>query len=223
MHDVPEVIDWYKTHEVYPGQLTFDPDGMCLAITRTARDIGPRYPSALSAQLNTPVKYRVTKIEDIRMGMVGFSDDPNDSNPFGHVYTFVGRLRGVDPSTLDSLLVRTNSVISNQIVVVKATYFKEHWGDDFQFAATWLNGEELIGPWQGKQSEPKPEPKPEKVRTFPRLESAIDNMAEGINDLQKAIKAHKKDRYVTALTRDLEVLTRAHDRLEKRLENLKNR
>lgn len=220
MHDVRETVDWYRTHEVYPTSLTFDPDGMCLAICRTARDLPARYPSALSAQTATPLKYRVKQIADIRMGMVGYFDDPNDSNPYGHIVTFVGRRKGVDPNSLSSLLVRSNSVISNKIVVVRADYFGTHWGDDFQFAATWLNGYAL-SPF----NEP-PKPKPEKPKTYPKIESTIESLEEGMKDLRRAIKSNKtrgNTRLATALERDIVTIERAHERLEHRLERLQNR
>lgn len=218
MHNVKETLQWYRTHEVYPDSLSFDPDGMCLAICRTARDLPAMYPSALSAQVSTPMAYRVYKIRDIRMGMVGYFDDPNDSNPYGHIITFVGRRKGVDPNSLSSLLCRTNSVKSNQIVVVRGDYFQTHWGDKFQFGATWLNGQPLT-PFNNP---PKPKPEP---KEYPRIESAIDSLEDAMKDLRRTIRSNKSrgnKRLVTALERDLVTVERAHTRLENRLEHLQN-
>jgi hypothetical protein len=105
------MIGWKaKTTE----QLGFDPNGMCLRICRTARDIGPVYPSAVVAQNATPAAHRVYGVADVRRGMVVYYDDPNDSNPYGHIVTVVGRDRDADPDSLSSLLVRSNSVVSHE-------------------------------------------------------------------------------------------------------------
>ena len=92
---------------------------MCQKICRTARNIGPGFASALAQQIGTPQDLRVYDIEKITLGMVGFFDDPADDNPFGHIVTFVGRRKGVDRGSLASLLCRTNSARSNEIIVVR--------------------------------------------------------------------------------------------------------
>lgn len=144
-----ETLDWYKTHQT-ASQIGFDPDGMCLKVCRTARGIPPKYLSALEAQKATPKKHRVTKVADFRKGMVGYFDDPRDSNRFGHIATMIGRVKGFDPNSMHDTLWETNSVVANQVVVVRGDYFAKHWGDKFRFAATWLNGYELDIP--GKKS-----------------------------------------------------------------------
>lgn len=195
--DTGEVKDWYRTHET-KSQIGFDPDGMCLAICRTARLIAPKWPSALVAQINTPEQYRVHRIADIKPGMIGFFDDPTDGNPFGHIVTFMARLPDKDPDSLSSLVTRTNSVKSDMIVPVMADYFGRFWGDSFQFAATYLNGE----PFYDMQDKPKP--KPPKRKNFINVEEAIASIREGIDELDDAIKHHEKagnDRYVKALKR----------------------
>lgn len=197
MRDTAGAIAWYRANEVWPGQIGFDPDGMCLKICRTARDIEAKYPSALSAQVATPVKYRVTDVADIEKGMVVYFDDPNDSNPFGHIVTVVGRVSGVARSSLSSLLVRTNSVQANRIVVVRGDYFQQHWGDEFQFAATWLNGVELPD-FQAAPVEPKPP-----------LTKQAPNLRAAIKELQESVAYHKAKghtRLVRALQRDIEAI-----------------
>lgn len=139
MNDLEATLEWYRTHQT-ARQIGFNPDGMCQKVCRTARAIGSRYASAKQGQDATPKKYRVYKIRDLRAGMVLYFDDPNDSNKFGHIVTMIGRVRGSDWDSLDSVLVETNSVKAGELVVVKGSYFKTHWGDDFQFGATWLNG-----------------------------------------------------------------------------------
>lgn len=140
-----EALEWYRDNQT-ASQIGFDPDGMCLKVVRTARNIGARYLSAKQAQDATPKEHRIHRLEDIRRGMIGFSDDPRDSNRFGHVYTFIGRKRGFDLDDADGILTETNSVKANELVIVPLSYYQRYWGDEFQFAATWLNGVELDVP-----------------------------------------------------------------------------
>lgn len=139
MHDFRETLEWYRTHQT-ARQIGFDPDGMCQKVCRTARAIGSKYASAKDAQDATPLSHRVSRVRDLRRGMVLFYDDPNDSNRFGHIVTLIGRVPGFNPDALSDLLVETNSVKSNELVVVRGDYFPRYWGDKFQFGATWLNG-----------------------------------------------------------------------------------
>jgi hypothetical protein len=194
MRSTPATIDWYRNNEVWPGEIGFDPDGMCMKICRTARGAPSRYPSALASQQATPLKYRVHKIIDIRAGMLGYFDDPHDSNPFGHVVTWVGRLPNTDHSKLSSLLCRTNAVKTNQIVVVRGDYFQQHWGDEFQFAGTWISG----APITEFNKEPAPKPK--------KKESKHHNIQHAIADLQDAERWNRKHghkRIANALERDI--------------------
>lgn len=137
-----EDMEWYKTHQT-AREIGFDPDGMCLKVCRTSRGIGPKYLTAKQAQDATPRKFRVHKVSDLRQGMKLFFDDPNDSNTAGHIVTMIGRVRGGNRNSLDDVLVETNSVKSGELVVVRASYFKQHWGDGFQFGAFHLNGVEF--------------------------------------------------------------------------------
>lgn len=139
MRDWQDTLGWYASHTT-ENDLGFNPDGMCLKICRTARDIGSKYMTAKQCQDAVPKKYRVTKIADLRKGMNLFFDDPNDSNKAGHIVTMLGRVKGADPDSLHDVLVGTNSVISGRLVVVRGDYFTEHWGDPFQFGAAWING-----------------------------------------------------------------------------------
>jgi len=140
-----EALNWYRTHQT-ASQIGFDPDGMCLKVCRTARNIPARYLTAVEAQNATPQEHRVFDVEDLRKGMVLYFDDPNDSNRAGHIVTQMGRVPGFDPKSLDDIIVETNSVKANELVRVRASYFIEHWGDPFKFGATWLNGVELDVP-----------------------------------------------------------------------------
>lgn len=186
--NVRETLEYYRTHQT-KAQLGFDPDGQCLKVCRTARRIGPKYPSALAAQLATPMSKRVYDIKKIRAGMIGFFDDPKDDNPFGHIVTFAA----VDGDTLDDTVTWTNSVKSDTLVRTKGSYFPQHWGDGFQFAATWLNGVDLILP-EAAPVRPAP-PKPKHV---------VFRQALGeLEDLREEHRKAGNTRWVKALDRDI--------------------
>jgi len=142
MRNYKETLEWYEKHQT-TSQIGFNPNGMCLRVCRTARDISAVYPSAVASQNATPREHRVYRVEDLRKGMVIYYDDPNDSNTFGHIVTMVGRVKNFNRHRLSDILVETNSVKSGELVVVRGDYFPEHWGDKFQFGATWLNGRTL--------------------------------------------------------------------------------
>jgi hypothetical protein len=191
--DVDGTIGWYRANEAWPAAIGFDPDGMCMKICRTARNIGPGAASALVSQNMTPPEFRVHQINKIKRGMVGYFDDPNDSNPFGHIVTFVARIKDADPDSLSSLLVRTNSVVSNKLVVVRADFFGKHWGDSFQFAGTWINGVPLIFP----EEQPPPAPRPLLTKR------GTDRLREILEMYDGLIEQHQDDeRLVRALRRD---------------------
>lgn len=204
-----ETVQWYREHET-TAELGFNPDGRCLQICRTARNLGAVYPSAVVAQNATPAAHRVPHVADVRRGMVAFYDDPHDSNPFGHVVTVVGRDRERDPDDLGSLLVRSNSVQSGKVVVVRGDYFPTHWGDAFTFAATWLNGVALDLPDGGPAAPPSPEPEYIGRRGASRLR-AIEA------ELTQMIANHRRfgnDRIVNALKRDREAIRQSLRKLQ---------
>lgn len=134
-----QALEWYRTHTT-TKQIGFNPDGMCLKICRTARNIGSKYPSAKAAQDATPLKHRISDISKIEPGMVMYFDDPWDSNKYGHIVTVESRKSDVSRSSLSSLVVWTNSVEKGKLVRVSADYFPRVWGDPFVFASDWLNG-----------------------------------------------------------------------------------
>jgi hypothetical protein len=202
MRDWKGDLAWYQSHQT-TAQIGFNPDGMCLAVCRTSRDIGPRYSSAKQAQDNTPKEFRVYRIRDLRRGMKIFIDDPNDSNKFGHIVTMAGRVKGFQWDDPNDILVWTNSVSSGRLVLVRLTYFKEHWGDSFQFGAFWLNGQEFDYPgWKhdgkGKDIDPI------KADHAPRIDNFRDSgpkwdvkildraLASGRIDLKPKIHAIEK-------------------------------
>lgn len=140
-----QALDWYKNHQT-KSQIGFDPDGMCLKVCRTARNIPAKHLTAREAMLATPAEHRVHKVRDLRRGMVAFYADPRDENPADHIVTIIGRVKDFDPESLHDVLVETNSVKSDELVIVRGDYFEQYWGDDFKFGATSLNGVELDTP-----------------------------------------------------------------------------
>jgi hypothetical protein len=210
-HDTKEVIGWYRDHRT-KAKIGWDPDGMCQKICRTARNIGPGAPSALASALSTPEQYRVRKVSEIVPGDVMYFDDPKDSNPFGHIVTATWRDPKLNPNTLRSIAVETNSVKADQIVTVRADYFGVHWGDSFQWGGRWLNGEPFYD-----LTDPKPKPKPKAPEKWSRIEESIKNLERTDTLLVAAIKAHRKaghDRYVKALQRDRAALKVTLDRMK---------
>jgi len=191
MRDYKETIAWLEKNDT-AAELGYNPNGMCLAIAHDARALPAKYPSAKVAQDNTPKEFRVYKVRDLRKGMDLFFDDPHDSNPFGHIVTMIGRVKGYNPDDLNDVLVRTNSVVSGRVVVVRASYFKQHWGDSFQFGAFWLNGFELDYPgWRsdgkGREDVPKPD-------HSPRVDNFRDSAPEwDVKILDRAVAGGRVD------------------------------
>lgn len=167
----------------------------CLMLQREARKIPALYPSALSAALATPKSERITHISGLRRGMVAFSDDPNDSNPFGHVYFIAGR-RGGDKSDPNNVLVWSNDVVPGRpgaVGLVTLHFFKVNWGDNFQFGATWLNG------YQFHEFDKPPKPAPERVHLADNYDHAIDDISRELH----RIKGSGHPNMVAALENDL--------------------
>lgn len=195
-----EVLQWYRTHQT-AAQIGFDPDGMCLKICRTAAGKPATFPSAVLAQRGTPEKYRVHKVRDLRRGMVLYYDHPSDSNPFGHIVTMIGRVKGANPDSLHDVLVETNSVKANEVVVVRGDYFPQHWGDPFVFGATWLNGSEIDYAGRTKPTPPPPAPEPEPTRGE-NVDKAIDKLTEAEKRAKEGTERDDKlDRVLRILNR----------------------
>jgi len=145
MRNWKETLQWFRVNNT-DAEIGFDTHGMCLKISRTGRDIGSMYGTAKQAQDATPREHRVERVADLRRGMVLYFDTVGDSNPYGHIVTMIGRVKGGDPNDLNDVLVRTNDAVADRLVVVRGSYFQQHWGDNFQFGATWLNGQVLDVP-----------------------------------------------------------------------------
>jgi len=175
---------------------------MCLSLQRQARGLPAVYPSALTAAKATPEKHRVYKVADLRRGMIAYSDDPNDGNPYGHIYFIAGWKEGSDRTDPADCLTWSNDVVhSGGVDLVPLSFYRSRWGDGFQFGATWLNGYELpeFNQPAGKTSRAKPKPAPGRA-------TLGDNYAAAIEDVEKALRHHRKanhPRLVKALERDL--------------------
>lgn len=153
----------------------------CLALQRTARGLPPVYPSALSAMHATPKNERVPHITDLRRGMVAYSDDPHDGNPYGHIYGIAG-WRKNKPRVPENLMTWSNDVIAGKpgaVGFVPITFYDRHWGDNFQFGATWLNG------YNFADLDKAPVPAPGR-------ETIGSNLNHAIEDIRKAIRYHRR-------------------------------
>lgn len=195
------VLEWYRSHQT-ASQIGFDPDGMCLKICRTAHGLNSVFPSAKAAQDATPAAHRVHKVRDLRRGMVLYYDDPRDSNRFGHIVTMIGRVKGFNPDSLHDVLVETNSVKANEVVVVRGDYFPQHWGDPFVFGATWLNGSEIDYLGRTKpEPPPAPAPAPQPTRGE-KVDAAIEKVTAAEKRAKEGTERDEKlDRVLRILNR----------------------
>lgn len=107
----------------------------CLIVQRTARGIPPVYPTAYTASQAVPKSERITKISDLRRGMVAFSYDPRISGTAGHIFFINGR-------TKDGTILTTSNDVKTPggMDVVPFDFYSTQWGQQFQFGSTWLNG-----------------------------------------------------------------------------------
>ena len=124
--------------------------------------------------------------------MVAFWDDPNDSNPYGHITAVAGR----DAKTGELLHWTNDAAGAGRVSLVRHSFFPQYWGDGFLFAADWLNGYQLDLPQRGK-------PKPPLANGAPLIEAALKR-------LQTAASAHRAKghtRLAKALDRDIAHLT----------------
>jgi hypothetical protein len=171
------------------GPLTWK--ALCLMLARKARDLPAVYPSAFAAQLATPEEFRVYDRDKVKRGMVAFYDDPRDNNPFGHITTVAGFDTDDDQVDWTNDILRTGGVNK-----VKSSLFPSKWGDGFQFAATWLNGQPLA-----------------LHKPVPDL-SADKRIKHAILDLERIRDEHRGDhpRVVKALTRDIRELKETLDK-----------
>lgn len=208
-----EDLQWYRENQT-TAQIGFNPDNMCLKVCRTSRDIPAMHGTAKQAQDATPKSHRVTRVRDLRKGMKLYFDETGDSNTAGHIVTHIGRVRGYDPDSLDDILVETNSVVPGQLVVVRASYFQQYWGDSFQFGTDYLNGVEFD--YFGKK---KPlerdtsarvvnfrDSRPEwDVKILDRAISAgRGDLRKDVARIEKAVAALPKDKRNTRVTRFVE-------------------
>jgi len=151
------------------------------------------FPSAFSAMQATPGDHRFSSLPNVRRGMVAYWDDPNDSNPFGHITAVAGRAKDGE------LLHWTNDAVAlGRVSLVRHSFFKQFWGDSFVFASDWLNGQELDLP------DLKRKPAHMGIGGAPLIQEAVER-------LEKAAAYHRKKhhpRLVKALERDIAHLKR---------------
>jgi hypothetical protein len=107
----------------------------CLMLQRMARGLPAVYPTAFAASQAVPEKERIHSIKDYRRGMIGFSYDPRIPNTAGHVFEIAGR------NEAGTILTFTNDAKNpGEVDVVPLSFYTDNWGQQLQFAATWLNG-----------------------------------------------------------------------------------
>lgn len=166
-------IDWFRK---------------CLILQRSARFIPAMYPTAVAAQEATPESERVYKIKDLRRGMVAFCDDPNDSNSAGHIFFIAGRHN-------DEILTWSNDVKrTGGVDIVPLSFYTTHWGDKFQFGATFLNGYDFSD--FNKPARP--------VKNFNTLGDRYEDAIDTLKGIRKDKEKRGADKMVRVLTRDIE-------------------
>ncbi len=196
MRDTRETLTFLE-HERQSGSTAWK--AKCLMLARKARDIEAMFPSALAAQLATPMQHRITDPGKIRQGMIAFYDDPNDSNPFGHITSVAGR-----DQFKDRLEYTNDAFVVGGVSVVTDDFFEREWGDKFQFASDWLNGEELDLP----ERKPKPRKPLGKAKA----------LRKGKEILEGSLEYHQRKghtRLVKALKRDIRELHETINRFSK--------
>ncbi|UQS95202.1 cell wall-associated hydrolase [Pseudanabaena phage Pam4] len=186
---------------------------LCQSLVRQAAGLPAVYPSAIAAQNATPQAFRVHDVADLARGMVAFYDDPQDTNPYGHVVTVAGwhgcegcPRNAPDPADhkhtglLSDVLVWSNDAArKGGVDLVRANFFPDRWGDRFQFGATWLNGYMLPG--YPVEEPPEPTPAPE-----PTVGGRLDRAIETLKAARRYHREQGNDRIVRALSRDLKEL-----------------
>jgi hypothetical protein len=187
--NTPETLHFLKSeHDMHTTRWP----ALCLKLQRSARNLPGVFPSAFAAMQGTPMSDRVHDPDEIQAGMVGYADDPNDSNKFGHIFCF--RVKQAD----GTWLVWTNDAFGRGgVYCVDWQWFKRHWGDDFVFASKSLNGFGLILPKAVERKNPSPKP---------RLKATPDNLDYAVHRLQKSKAYHQKHdhpRYVKALDKEI--------------------
>lgn len=141
--------------------------------------------------VGTPQSDRVYDIGKVTRGMQGFADNPNDSNPYGHTFTFVGRSKGGVP------LVDTNDALREGYgSVVGYNWFQPHWNVPFSFAATSCNGYSLLLPSDAPKPKPHPAPPPKPPKGEDWVGTA-DNFSYAEHRLEKALVWFEKNGHPT--------------------------
>lgn len=198
-----DAMAWLKRqHDI--GSLQWR--AMCLSLQRQARGLPAVFPSALAAAEGTPMRDRVYDIDKVQVGMVGYCDDPNDSNRFGHIFSFRGKNKA------GKWVVWTNDALRlGGVSTVEYDWFQTHWGDKFQFAAVSLNGFDLPGVSRPADAKPSNHPEVQEVTRAVAVRYAI-------NSIDKAMAYHKSHNHpalVLALRKDRAELVQTLNLIEK--------
>lgn len=171
--------------------------GLCMKLAREARGFTfGIYPSALSCMLATPQKYRVLDPKKVKVGMVGFFADWDDTNPFEHIATCVG----IDK---DGLPIWGGNVADGLVRFVDHNFFERNWGDKFQFAAT------SLGTHVMEDMQPKPKPEREKAK---RLKKTIRELVK----IEKAQRKQGRNRIANRIAADIADLRKTLKMIEEK-------
>lgn len=172
--------------------------GMCESLQRQAHGFAAAFASAYAHMVATPLKERVDPREAPISAFV-FVDDPNDSNPFGHI---VGKW-GHGDGTLNDIPVVTNDVNDTKtnydagnVTVCPLGWFPNHWGDGVKFATTWFGGTEI----------PTYEPESAEEDTAEWVKVAIERARAVIEMMRKALRDNDESthpRHERALNREI--------------------
>lgn len=166
---------------------------MCEGLQRSAHGFEAAFASAFAHEIATPKSERLDPREAPISSFI-FVDDPNDSNPYGHV---VGKWGDGGSGKLEDIPVATNDVADNKadydygnVTVVRLGWFPQHWGDRVQFATLWCGGDEIPSytPQTGKEDTAR------WVKTaIVRAEAVVELMRKARQDNdQKIHPAHER-------------------------------
>lgn len=179
---------------------------LCLSLARQAPGLPAVFPTANAAAHGTPQANRVTKVADLRRGMVAYFGKPGDANPADHIVTVAGWRDPKAKRDLDNLLTWTNDAVDpGSVDLVRASFFPEKWDAPFMWGATSLNGFDLPGYDTGR-------PKPSPASVGPAFQAAMQ-------ELRKEIRKQRRLGHtglVNALVKDLEEMKETRRRFPAR-------
>lgn len=173
---------------------------LCLALAHDAPGIPALAPSAHAAAVATPTEHRVTRVRDLRRGMLVYWANFHDDNPADHVTTMVGWRTPEPTDNVEDTLHWTNDMVrTGGVDLVRGSAFPDHWRAPFWMGATVVNGFYLPG-YEPKAPTPPPAHQPAHIGE--QLDIAISAVRRSL----RYHRAHEHPNRVAALARDLQEL-----------------